>query len=61
MLSLLCGNGLGINGCECFNLTRSSLKGEALCVFNDKAAEQKERDERYSYQMSLHCYGTHIP
>jgi hypothetical protein len=26
----------------CFNLTRSSLKGEALHVFNDKAVEQKE-------------------
>jgi hypothetical protein len=30
------------NGCVHFNLTCSSLKGEALCVFNDKAVEQKE-------------------
>jgi hypothetical protein len=36
------GNGLDKNGSACFNLTRSSLKGEALCVFNDKAAEQEE-------------------
>jgi hypothetical protein len=36
------GNGLNENGCVRFNLTRSSLKGEALCVFNDKAVEQKE-------------------
>jgi hypothetical protein len=42
MLSLLRGNGLDENGHARFNLTRSSLKGEALCVFNDKAAEQKE-------------------
>jgi hypothetical protein len=30
------------NGSACFNLTRSSLKGEALRIFNDKAAEQEE-------------------
>jgi hypothetical protein len=36
------GNGLDENGCAHFNLTRSSLKGEALRVFNDKAAEQEE-------------------
>jgi hypothetical protein len=36
------GNGLNKNGCACFNLTHSSLKGEALDVFNDKAAEQEE-------------------
>jgi hypothetical protein len=39
---IICGNGLNDNGCACFNLTHSSLKGESLCVFNDKAAEQKE-------------------
>jgi hypothetical protein len=36
------GNGLHKIGSVCFNLTCSSLKGEALCVFNDKAAEQEE-------------------
>jgi hypothetical protein len=36
------GNGLNKNGLACFNLTLSSLKGEALHVFNDKAVEQKE-------------------
>jgi hypothetical protein len=36
------GNGLNKNGSVRFNLTHSSLKGEALCVFNDKAAEQEE-------------------
>jgi hypothetical protein len=37
------GNGLDENGCACFNLTGSSLKGETLCVFNDKAVEQEEK------------------
>jgi hypothetical protein len=36
------GNGLDNDGWACFNVTCSSLKGEALCVFNDKAVEQKE-------------------
>ena len=36
------GNGLNENGCVRFNLTCSSLKGEALCIFNDKAAVQEE-------------------
>jgi hypothetical protein len=36
------GHGLDSNGQVHFNLTRSSLKGEALRVFNDKAAEQEE-------------------
>jgi hypothetical protein len=36
------GNGLDKNGPARFNLTCSSLKGEALRVFNDKAAEQEE-------------------
>ncbi len=39
---VICGNGLDENGRAHFNLTRSSLKVEALCIFNDKAAEQKE-------------------
>jgi hypothetical protein len=39
---VICGNGLDENGRAHFNLTRSSLKGEALCVFNNKAAEQEE-------------------
>jgi hypothetical protein len=36
------GNGLNENGHACFNLTHSSLKGGGLCIFNDKAVEQKE-------------------
>jgi hypothetical protein len=36
------GNGLNKNGSVHFNLTRSSLKGEALCIFNNKAVEQEE-------------------
>jgi hypothetical protein len=36
------GNGLNKNSSSRFNLTRSSLKGEALHVFNNKAAEQEE-------------------
>ena len=40
---VICGNGLDKNGHACFNLTRSSLKGEALHIFNDKAAEQENK------------------
>jgi hypothetical protein len=36
------GNGLDKNGPARFNLTRSSLKGEALRVFNNKAVEQEQ-------------------
>jgi hypothetical protein len=36
------GNGLDENGHARFNLTRSSLKGDALRIFNDKAAEQEK-------------------
>ncbi len=36
------GNGLNKNGRACFNLTCSSLKGDALRIFNDKAAEQEK-------------------
>jgi hypothetical protein len=40
---IICGNRLNNNGQAHFNLTCSSLnKGEALRVFNNKAAEQKE-------------------
>jgi hypothetical protein len=39
---IICGNGLDKNGSAHFNLTHSSLKGEALSVFNDKAVEQEE-------------------
>jgi hypothetical protein len=35
------GNGLDENGHAHLNLSRSSLKGEVLDVFNDKAVEQK--------------------
>jgi hypothetical protein len=37
------GNGLDNNGPAHFNLTRSSLKGEALCVFNDKLQNKKKK------------------
>jgi hypothetical protein len=39
---VICGNGLDNNGPACFNLTHSSLKGKALCVFNDKAVPHKQ-------------------
>jgi hypothetical protein len=55
------GNGLDDNGCVCFNLTHSSLKGEALRVFNDKAAEQKEETKDTHIKFSLHHFRTHIP
>jgi hypothetical protein len=38
---VICGNGLDENGCLHLNLSCSSLKGEVVDVFNDKAAEQK--------------------
>jgi hypothetical protein len=39
---VICDNGLDENGHARFNLTCSSLKGDALCIFNDKAAEQEK-------------------
>jgi hypothetical protein len=39
---VISGNGLDENGRAHFNLTRSSLKGDALHIFNDKAAEQEK-------------------
>jgi hypothetical protein len=39
---VITGNGLDENGRARFNLTRSSLKGDALHIFNDKAAEQEK-------------------
>jgi hypothetical protein len=36
------GNGLNENGRAHFNLTRSSLKSDALHIFNHKAAEQEK-------------------
>jgi hypothetical protein len=48
------GNDLDKNGSACFNLTRSSLKGEALHIFNDKAAEQKE-ETRDTHIQCLHA------
>ncbi len=36
------GNGLDENGHACLNLTCSLLKGDALCIFNDKVAEQEK-------------------
>jgi hypothetical protein len=37
------GNGLNNERTACFNVTHFLLKGEALHVFNHKAAEQKEK------------------
>jgi hypothetical protein len=42
------------NGSAHFNLTCSSLKGEALCIFNDKAAEQEE-ETRDNHIECLHA------
>jgi hypothetical protein len=53
------GNGLNENGGASFNLTCSSLKGEALCTFNDKAAEQKEKTKD-SHINGLHAIMEHI-
>jgi hypothetical protein len=50
---IICGNGLDKNGSACFNLTRSSLKGEARRVFNDKAAEQEEEQETLILNVSV--------
>jgi alpha-D-ribose 1-methylphosphonate 5-triphosphate synthase subunit PhnH len=47
------GNGLNKNGSAHFNLTRSSLKGEALRVFNNKAAEQEEKQETLIFNVSV--------
>jgi hypothetical protein len=48
------GNGLDKNGSAHFNLTRSSLKVEALRVFNDKAAKQEE-ETRDTHIQCLHA------
>jgi hypothetical protein len=50
---VICGNGLNENGHAHFNLTRSSLKGDALHIFNDKAAEQ-EKETKDSHIKCLH-------
>ena len=56
---IICGIGLDNNGWACFNITHSSLKGEALCVFNDKAAEQKE-EMRDTHIQCLHAITEHV-
>ena len=53
------GNGLNENGHAHFNLTCSSLKGEALCVFNDKAVEQEE-ETKDTHIKCLHAITEHI-
>jgi hypothetical protein len=53
------GNGLNENGRACFNLTCSSLKGEALHVFNDKAAEQ-EKETKDTHIKSLCTSTEHV-
>jgi hypothetical protein len=47
------GNGLNENGRARFNLTHSSLKGEALRIFNDKAAEQ-DKETKDTHITCLH-------
>jgi hypothetical protein len=49
------------DGLAHFNVTRYLLKGKALCIFNDKAVEQKEETTRKSCSMSLSNYGTCVP
>jgi uncharacterized protein YdgA (DUF945 family) len=54
------GNGLDENGGRApFNLTCSSLKGEALRIFNDKAAEQEE-ETKDTHIKCLHAITEHI-
>jgi hypothetical protein len=45
------GNGLNKDGPACFNMTHSLLKGEALHVFNSKAAEQKEKTKKLMFNV----------
>jgi hypothetical protein len=47
------------NSLACFTWTCSSLKGEALCVFNDMAAEQKE-EMRDTHVQCLHANMEHV-
>ena len=56
---VISGNGLDENGCVHFNLTRSSLKGEALCIFNDKAAEQ-EKETKDTHIKCLRAITEHV-
>jgi hypothetical protein len=56
---VICGNGFNKNGHAHFNLIHSSLKGEALCVFNDEAAEQKE-ETKDTHIQCLHTITEHI-
>jgi hypothetical protein len=43
---VICGNGLDNNGLVCFNLTRASLKGEALCVFKQNKKKKAKKKQR---------------
>jgi len=56
------GNGIQDDGPALFNVTRSSLQGEALRVSNDKAAELKEATkENFKQEVSSNYYGTCVP
>ncbi len=55
---VICGNGLDKNVHASFNLTHSSLKGEALHVFNDKAAEKTETMD--THIKCLHTITEHV-
>ncbi len=56
LIVVICGNGLNNNGLVCFNLTCSSLKGEALHVFNDKAVEPKKRQNILMFHVSMQSW-----
>jgi hypothetical protein len=43
----------------CFNVTHSLLKGEALCLFNNKAAEQRE-ETMNGYVQCLRAVMEHV-
>jgi hypothetical protein len=53
------GNGLNNNDWVHINLTCSSLKGEALHVFNDKAVEQ-EKETKDTHIKCLHAITEHV-
>ncbi len=56
---IICANALDDNGHAHFNLTCSSHKGEALHIFNDKAAEQEE-ETKDTHIKCLHTIMEHI-
>jgi hypothetical protein len=57
---IICGNGLDNNGLVHFNLICSSLKGEALCVFNDNKAVEQKAEMRDTHVHCLHAISEHV-